>query len=160
MPNGHGGARTGSGRPKGGRNLKPQIDLNNPVVAELVAAELRARSANPALKEGRELLSQAANLMFGIVARCQQQPLDAVGLPIDPDMRKTFLGCLDRGCRYAGQVAPYQSPTFRAIIVAPDPGQQDEQQSTGRVVNLTVFEGGKKTQVAMIDDLTEREPNP
>lgn len=45
----------------------------------------------------------------------------------------------------ATKLAPYQSPTFKAIMIAPppDPGSNDKR----RQFTLTIFEGGKPPRV-------------
>lgn len=144
-----GGARIGAGRKPGPQIPKP-LNLNNPAMAELAAMEMRARQANPRLQEGRDLLSQAANLCFGIVARCQKAPADDVtGLPIDGNVRKAFWEALHKGSQYAHWVAAFQSPTYRAVFVAPPP-DQGQPGDNARIVNLKVFDAIGK---AVVDEV-------
>jgi len=127
----------GSGRKKGTPNKG--VDINNPVVAELVVQEMRAREADPSKKMGREILSSAATMMMGLAARCQQAEKDpATNLPKDPAIRDTFFKALHQACVYAHWVAPYESPTFKAVHLALDqpklPGDE------AKVINLKIFD--------------------
>lgn len=125
------------GRAKGTPN-KPKVDVSNPAVAEVVAQEMRAREADPSLKEGRAILANAANLMMGLAARCQQAPSDPVmKLPIDPKVRETFFKALHAACVYAHWLAPYQSPTFKAVHLAIDAPNTGD---LAKVINLKIFE--------------------
>lgn len=137
MPGSKPGERRG-GRKKNTPNRG--VDITNPAVAELVAQEMRMRKADPNLKQGIEILAQGSNLMFGIVARCSQQPKDPkTGLPAEEAVREAMLHAFDRAMSAAARAAHHQTPTFKAVHLAMEPPSLAPG-DTAKVINLKIFE--------------------
>jgi hypothetical protein len=68
-----------------------------------------------------------------------------------PDQEEKFLRYMDRACLFAARGAPYQSGTFKAIMLTPPP--ETKTGEGARVINLTVFEGGKAvTTTRVVED--------
>jgi len=137
MPGSKPGERRSAGRPKGSPNKG--VDIRNPVVAEMAALEMRARAADPQRKQARETLATAHNILMGLAARCQNAEKEPItGLPKDPAVRETFWRALHHACMYAHWLAPYESPTFKAVHLAID--QPATPGDDAKVINLKIFD--------------------
>lgn len=100
----------GSGRARGTKNRAT-------IEKERIAAEIAARTVADARvagrKLGKDILDDFANLFYSMAAKFQ------ANLPNDEDKFLRYAG-LAVDC--AHKLAPFQSPTFRAVaIVAPAP---------------------------------------
>lgn len=130
------------GRVKGTKNLET-------IKKERVAAEIAARTiADARIHDkplAKEVLDTFMHLFAGMAAKHQPLPDGSV----IPSNRKPNPVQFEKWARLAVEtatkLAPYQSPTFKAIMIAPppDPGSNDKR----RQFTLTIFEGGKPPRV-------------
>lgn len=126
----------GSGRPPGGKNKAT-------IARDLIAAEIAAKTVADARVQNRklakEVLEEFMHLFAGLAAR--HQPLPRGITNTDPK-RDPDEGLFDRyavlAVDCARKLAPYQSPTFQAIMIAPPPdvGQPEQRKR----FTLTIFE--------------------
>jgi hypothetical protein len=65
-----------------------------------------------------------------------------------------WIKMLDFTLKYGNGASPYQSPTFRAIMLAPPPVDQRPGDDT-TVINLKIFEN-TGTAVALLDEMTTK----
>lgn len=127
----------GSGRKKGTPNKG--IDIRNPVVAHMVAEEMRAAQADPSRRKAIEILSMGANLMMGIVAQCRKQELDPrTGVPVDPVIADTFWKAFDKAMVASRGLSAHESPTFKAVHLAIDQGMANADRT--KTIELKIFE--------------------
>ena len=144
---GRGGARPNPG-PKKGAIYRKKVAFT-PEEQRRVAEVTRAPAA---AKRCKDILAECANFCAGMMATYQPQR-GAGGAVIwgDPGQEEKFLRYMDRACMFAARAAPYQDPTFKAIMITPAPEANTGQ--TARVINLTVFEGGKAvTTTEIVED--------
>ena len=162
MPRGSKPGEHRGGRKKGSPNKKTlealerrRVLAENAEKAEAEKAALVAESAKVAkLKLGKDVLEEFMMLFAGMAAFYQPHPewrprLDTDGKPVldngrpvlenaNPNMSEPqFLRYAVLARDTAKDLAPYQSPTFRAIVVAPAP---DHDKSDRRRFTLNVFE--------------------
>jgi hypothetical protein len=106
------GARPGErrgGRAKGTRN---KITLKK-------AVEIEQKARVKGVKLGKEILSDLANVFYSTAAAYQPAP---PGRPEKPGANAAeFLNYARLAMECAAKLAPYESPTFRSVIVAPAP---------------------------------------
>lgn len=151
MANGHGGARPRSGPPKGYKQKRTIEAEEQARLAQQRAAILREGEAERATKEmiearsagvklAKDVLEQFMMIFAGQAAK--HQPLKE-GVPV-PEGRLPnevkFLEYAKLAVGCARDLAPYQSPTYRAIVVAPAPTANPADNS--KRFTLRIFEGG------------------
>jgi hypothetical protein len=141
-----GGARPNPG-PKKGAVYHKKISAT---LEEMRLLEQRTR-APAAAKLCKEILAESANFCAGMMAYYQPTK-DQNGNVVwtQPDQEEKFLRYMDRACLFAARGAPYQSATFKSIIVTPPP--EVKPGDGARVINLTVFEGGKAVTTSKVVD--------
>lgn len=135
MPRAQKGERFG-GRVKGTKNKRT---IEKALEAERAVAAAKASGR----KLAKEMLDDFMHLFAGMATVYQPLPPGTVEIPRghkpdEPQFEKYARLTVD--C--ATQLAKYQSPTFRAIVVAPAPEQPDPN-TLRRRFTLTVFEGGR-----------------
>ena len=142
-----GGARPNAGAKKGSIHRK----VISATLDEM--RQLEARTRTPAAaKLCKDILAEAANFCAGMMAYYQPTK-DQNGNVVwpRPDQEEKFLRYMDRACLFAARGAPYQSGTFKAIMLTPPP--ETKPGDSARVINLTVFEGGKAvTTTKVVED--------
>jgi hypothetical protein len=139
MPLAQKGQRFG-GRAKGVPNKKT---IERAQMAE------RALTQVPGRKMAKEVLDEFMIVFAGMAAAYQ---------PLPPGSQQTKPGAdanlFEKWARLAvetaAKLAPYQSPTFRAIVVAPPPAEKDKDSEVKRFT-LTVFEGGRRLPATMTE---------
>lgn len=111
---GRGGYRSHSGRKKG--------SLNKATVEQIEIAERNLRQAKESgRKLAKEVLEEFMHVFAGMAAAHQPLPPGAVAQSgYTPDVEK-FEAYSARAIECAKALAPYQSPTFRAVITSPPP---------------------------------------
>jgi probable HAF family extracellular repeat protein len=110
----NGGARPGAGRPKGSRNKAPKrVQYGvRAIAAEVLPALGRPP---PGKKLGKEVLEEFMMVARGMAAKYQPAP---PGQPKKPGQNETkFLTYAEMAIKCASELAPYQSPKFKAIAV-------------------------------------------
>lgn len=151
QPMAGGGARPGAGRPSGPNKatlermervrLLEQVAQAAglaPDAAEKVAAVIDRRKAH-----AREEMEEAVPILKSIVAHFSQNTIalaqqGATPAKADWDTLKAWF---EFYVDLLHKLAPYQSPTFRAIVVAPPPPEHKGEKFTR--FGLKVFEGGR-----------------
>lgn len=126
------------GRPKGAKN-KTTIERNR------IAAEIAARTVIDAKTTGKklakEVLDDLMHLFVGMAAHHQPTPPGAPPVAGARPDEARFEKYARLALETARALASYQSPTFRAIVVAPAPDANQPEQR--KRFTLTIFEGGK-----------------
>ena len=130
-----GGLRQGAGRPKGKQNKATLERIERERMAEQIATAAGHPGTGAAIAKAmdknhplaRTELEEVLPILKGIVAHFQKIPFAAsragqIGNKSDWDTFRTWLVLFIDTCT---KLAPYQSPTFRAIAVTgPDPERQ------------------------------------
>ncbi len=105
-----GGARPGAGRPKGPGKAKRE--------QAIIAEQIMARAEMRGEKLAKEVLNDFMKLFAGMAATAQPLP-DGMAIP---QGRKPDQEDFDKYARLAvetaAKLAPYQSPTFKAVAVS------------------------------------------
>ena len=133
-----GGSKPGERRGGRGPNTpnKPKIDAANRQL--LISADAAMRQTPPHKKRGREILEEWANYFGGLATRFQPSVDDGKPKWASDRERDLFLLLAHRSCLYAHWVAPYQDPTYKAIVIAPEttakPGDD------ARLIDLKIFD--------------------
>ena len=130
MPRAQKGQRFG-GRAKGVPN---KATLQKALIAERTVADARMSGR----KLAKEILDDFMQLFAGMAAHYQPTPPDRPQNPSQDEPMFEKYGRL--AVETAKALANYQSPTFRAIVVAPPPEEKGEMRKR---FTLTVFEGGR-----------------
>jgi hypothetical protein len=131
------------GERRGGRKAgtpnKRTIDITNPVVAEVRAAEMNLRQANKEYRDSKTLLTIGSNLMMGLVAKCREAPRDPVTeLPRDPETLQAMFKCFELMMGCAGKLIAHEYPTFKAVHLAIDQGMGNSDRT--KTIELKIFE--------------------
>ncbi len=104
----------------------------------LIAEQIIARAEMRGEKLAKEVLNDFMKLFAGMAAVFQpvapNQPIPVGRDPNDEKFDKYARLAVDT----AAKLAPYQSPTFRAIVVAPAPDQNQPERR--KIFQLTVFD--------------------
>jgi hypothetical protein len=132
-----GGARKGSGNKKGVK-LGPQRAKIDASPAAMHALEKQTRSPAQA-RLCKDILAEYANFCAGMASQFQPRRSPDGTIAYQQGHEEIFLRYMDRACMFATRAAPYQSPTFKAIMVTPPPEDPKDGKNM-RVVNLTVFD--------------------
>ena len=126
------GERLG-GRQKGSKNKKT---AEKALIAQRIIQEHDARG----IPLAKEVLEEFM-FLFADIAR------EAKPAPAKPGHKTKSTEIFDKYARLAvdcaSKLAPYQSPTFRAIVVSPPP-EQPKKGDNVRRFSLTIFDGEKK----------------
>jgi hypothetical protein len=123
-----GGARRGAGRPRG----PSKATLEKALIAERTVSEAKAAGK----KLAKEVLEDFMLLFAGMAADFQIGPPGAA-----PNLRadeNKFWKFAEAAIDCAHKLAPYQSPTFRAVVVAPGP-DPNQSEKTMRI-RLKIFD--------------------
>lgn len=132
------GTRIG-GRNKGTRN---KATIERELLAARAAEERVAAAEASGRKLGKEVLDEFMHLFAGMAATYQPlrpgTPIPVGRTPDEPQFEK--YAKLAVHC--ARLLAPYQSPTFQAIMIAPPPPDPTEAGMRKRFT-LTIFEGAR-----------------
>jgi hypothetical protein len=114
--------------------------------------QLEARTRTPAAaKLCKDILAETANFCAGMMAYYQPKKDSNGNVVWATGQEEKFLRYMDRACLFAARGAPYQSGTFKSIMITPPP--EDRTGQGARVINLTVFEGGKAvTTTEIVED--------
>jgi hypothetical protein len=163
VPRGSAPGERRGGRQKGSRNkrtreaaliassIAEKVKAGTATKAEIqtramVAAQEIQRANEQRTKLAKEYLEEFTVVLYSMAARYQLGGTD----PNEAKYKEWLKMAID--C--ATKLAPYQSPTFRAIVVAPPPPSRGEE--TKRFT-LTIFdnhnEGREATAIAMADSL-------
>jgi hypothetical protein len=125
------------GRKTGGRHRGTPNKAT--IEKALIAARTVAGAKLAAKKLAKEVLEDFMLLFAGMAAHHQPTP---PGHPQNPHESKTeFLRYAGMAIDCAHKLAPYQSPTFRAVMVAPAPDANAPEKR--KRFTLTIFQGGK-----------------
>lgn len=145
-----GGPRPGSGRPIGVPN---KATLEKAELARLAAAEAKAEGR----KLPKEQLYDFATLLGGIAAAYQPVGRTPDGEPLwrKPDHEAKFEKWAAIAFPFMKEAAPYYSPTFKAIMLAPT--TQENPGDRNKVMKLTIFDhsGALIEGVALKDEVEE-----
>jgi hypothetical protein len=134
-----GGARPGSGAKKGSHHRRVTAREGKLIrAAEKLAAEIAARRPPPGQQLGKDILSMFANQCTSIAARLAPAPGEDGRLrwPF-PGAEKQYFRWIAEVRAFAVAVAPFESPTFRSVAIAPAPGHPDDDT---KVVELNIFD--------------------
>lgn len=129
------------GRKRGTKNKKTverELIEEREKGARIAAAEMKAADY-AGRKLAKEVLDDFMQLFAGMAATYQPMPPDALIPPGRQPDEERFEKYGKLAVQCARDLAPYQSPTFRAIMTAPpppDPGDGQRKRFT-----LTIFEG-------------------
>lgn len=147
-----GGSKPGErrgGRGKGIPNLRRQpMPLDDPRSVAL----LEAASRRPVTAEAcKDLLAEFANFYAGMARQFKPSPNGKHGLLWrGQDDEPLFLKYSQIAGMFAGRAAPYESPTFKAIMMAPPPDAKPG--DNVREMRLTIFDSsGNRVQEASED---------
>ena len=141
------GAKPGERR--GGRvaGTLNKATIQKALIAERTAADARTQGR----KLAKDVLDDLMQIFMGVAAAYQFVPpgaMDKNGNPIPPRGNGAeFEKWARLTVETAKALANYQSPTFRAIVVAPPPEEKGE---IRKRFTLTVFEGGRRVENAEI----------
>jgi len=159
------------GEQRGGR---PPGIPNKATLQRVARAEQEMLDAKAAgRKLAKDVLDDFMQLFAGMAAHYQPRP-NRQGIEPNPNQSEPlFEKYAKLAVEAAKHLAPYQSPTFRAIMIAPPP---DASTRRGKVTrfSLTIFEGGPAGRRVLLqeqngqvidgqaietaDDTEEREP--
>ena len=138
MPRAQKGQRFG-GRTKGIPNKKT-IEAAEKMRRDLVDAKVSGR------KLAKETLDDLVVVFMGMTAAYQPAPAGQVKPGANEEKFEKWARL---AMEAAKALAPYQSPTFRAIVVAPPPQEQDDEGRPKRFT-LTVFEGSRRIPAELV----------
>lgn len=131
------GTPRSGGRPKGARN---KATIERELIAAQIAEKRIDEAVNSGRKLGKDVLDEFMHLFAGMAATYQPMP---PGVAV-PQGRKPDEAQFEKYARLAvhcaTKLAPYQSPTFQAIMVAPPPPVPLPDGQRKRFT-LTIFEG-------------------
>lgn len=137
MPRGAKPGERRGGRAKGTKN-KAILERDR------IAAEIAARTVADARVAGKKLAKDVLEdfmLLFAGMA-AHHQPAPPTGAPNAYANEEKFNEYAQLAVSCAHKLAPYQSPTFQAIMIAPPPPDPNDPRQRKRFT-LTIFEGGK-----------------
>lgn len=137
-----GGARPGAGRPPG----PSRATVEKALIAERTVQEARATGK----KLGKERLEELMEIFIGATAYFQ--PALAAGAQNANANWDKFEKWARLAMECAAKLTPYQSPTFRAIAIAPPPVESD----VTKRFTLTIFEQHKR-DVAVANEIIDVE---
>jgi hypothetical protein len=145
MANGHGGRRRGSGA-KRGPTARTVAKLNREQIIDQIRAEIAAEQvagSKAAMSRAKDVLEEFLPFVRNIAVHYQpplltdDAPPEQVAAAAKKEEKfKEWLGIMTDLCKV---LAPYQSPTFKAVVVAPAPTGP----SGPRRFTLAVFDGGR-----------------
>ncbi len=138
MPSGEKSKGARPGERRGGRHkgVPNRATIEKAKVAELALAEAKAQGR----KLAKDVLEDFMHLFAGMAAHYQPIP-EGQAVPPGRAPHEGKFGEYSRlAVDCAHKLAPYQSPTFRAIVIAPPPEDRGEDRKR---FTLTIFEGGK-----------------
>ncbi len=146
------GVRQG-GRQKGtpNRKMTPR-DFRTIAAAEQLNREIVERRPSPNTEAAEKIMGKFAHNCAAMAVRLmpgQDQNGDLVFR--HKEHKEWWKFMMELTFKYANGAAPYQSPTFRAVMITPPP--ETKAGEGARVINLTVFEGGKAvTTTEIVED--------
>jgi hypothetical protein len=151
VPGSKPGERRG-GRKPGTPNKKiTPRDLKTIAAAEALRREIEERRPTPTTELSEKILGQFAHNCAAMAVRLMPGQLETGELVFRfKEHEKYWKYMMEQTFKYANGAAPYQSPTFRAIMVTPPP--ETKAGDGARVINLTVFEGGKAVTTSKVVD--------
>jgi hypothetical protein len=133
-----GGYRPNAGRKKG---VPTKATLQKALIAERTVADARMSGR----KLAKEILDDFMQLFAGMAAHHQPTPPQAAQ-PNPNANEDKFEKWARLAVETAKSLANYQSPTFRAIVVAPPPEEKGEMRKR---FTHTVFEGSRAMPATM-----------
>jgi hypothetical protein len=138
---GRGGSRIGSGRPRGSLNKET---IEKAIIAERITAAVEMRGE----KLAKEYLNEFLKVFAGMAAHFQPTH---PGMPVqNPNANEAkFEKWARLTIDTATQLAKYQSPQFRAVMVAPAP--ETDGSTKRKRFSLTIFEGGKPVSTVEVE---------
>lgn len=146
------GQRQG-GRALGSKNKKvTPRDRKLMARAEVLQRELEDHRPPAGTQLSKEILGKFAHNCAAMAMKLMPAFQDS-GEPVYrfKGHEKVWLQMMDLTLKYANGAAPYQSPTFRAVIVTP-PAVDQKPGDTARVINLKIFEN-TGTAIALLDEV-------
>jgi hypothetical protein len=156
---GKGGSRPGErrgGRKVGSPNhVVTRRDVATMARAKAIEEELRSHHPPPGTELAKEILGKIAHNCAAVTMKLWPA-FHENGQPIQRFDGHIDLWCkmMDFTLKYGNGAAPYQSPTFRAIAIAPiaaDKAPGDD----AITIDLKIFEN-TGTAVALLDEMAER----
>lgn len=134
------GVRQG-GRKKGSPNKKmTPRDARTIKAAESLNREIAERRPQPGTEAAEKIMGKFAHNCAAMAVRLMPSQDQNGDLVFRHDEHKTWWKfMMELTFKYANGAAPYQSPTFRAIVVTPPPTEPGAGQNM-RVVNMRVFD--------------------
>jgi hypothetical protein len=148
-----GGAKPGErrgGRAPGTPNMKvTPRDVRMVARAEALRREIEDRRPPPGTELSKEIMGKFAHNCAAVSMKLMPEWKDT-GEPVwrFPNHHKLWTQMMELTFKFANGAAPYQSPTFRAVMVTPPP--EEKPGEGARVINLTVFEGGKAVTTSRV----------
>lgn len=151
-----GGARTGAGRPKGSLS---KSTIERAALAERIIAEQKQQ---PGKKLAREVLDDFMHLFTGLAAMHQPLPDNVLPQPGQKPDEAKFLNYAKLAVDVAGQLANYQSPKFKAIVMTglennPGGALPTPADVVGQVEQVTAQQAYRMLRDSDVIDIT---PNP
>ena len=132
--------------PKGGKTHRTMLrEIIRDVTDRAVEKRMPKPVVGPGRKKAVEHLDDMLHLYVGLASAIQKKHLSEKGSmelaaePLSQDLH--FRYCMEQGKDCAAKLAPYQSATFRAIVVAPAPEQRHGE--LRKRFTLTIFEDSK-----------------
>lgn len=111
---GKGGPRPNAGRKKGVPN---KANVERALIAKRI---MEQQAGKPGRKLAREILDEFMHLFAGVAAMHQPLPEGVVPMHGQRPDEKKFLEYAQLDVNTAAELAPYQSPKFKAIIQLPE----------------------------------------
>lgn len=131
--------------PKGGKTRRTMLKEIMAEVADEAIQKRMPKPVAPNRKKAIEHLDDMLHLYVGLASAIQQKLVNELGsmsaaaIPLSEDTR--FRYSMEQAKDCASKLAPYQSPTFRAVIVAPAPEQPPGE--LRKRFTLTIFDDSK-----------------
>lgn len=123
-----------AGRKTGGRKVGSRNKLT--IKQEREAEEAQRRMAESGKKLAKDVLEDFMELFAGMAAHYQPMPTGQEHLKPAGNEGK-FLQYAELTVAAASRLAPYQSPTFKAVAVSMTPGSQDRKPGDdAKIVNM------------------------
>lgn len=152
MPGSKPGERRGGRKPGTPNRVITPRDARTLAAAETLRRQMEERKPTPTTQLSEKIMGQFAHNCAAMAVRLMPGQLENGQLVFRFDEHeKLWKYMMELTFKYANGAAPYQSPTFRAIMVTPPP--ETKPGDSARVINLTVFEGGKAvTTTKVVED--------
>jgi len=145
------------GKPRGRSGGRPKGALAQETIIKGQSAErVLAAATSGGKKLATDVLEDFMNLFAGMAAFYQPMPDGTIPPNRRPDENK-FEKYARLTIKVAGELAPYQSATFRAILAAA-PAPKTQPGELKRVFTLQVFDNARPQQVSDDAKLIEGKP--